>query len=112
MENVQLQFQGDFIDRLAEEDVVPQRIVDGYFNATAMCAASQKLIADYLRLSTTKAFLHELSVDMGIPISALVQSVRGGNRHLQGLVPACWDLLANFGMFSKSVPPGCCTHVS
>ena len=84
MENVQLQFQGDFIDRLAEEDVVPQRIVDGYFNATAMCAASQKLIADYLRLSTTKAFLHELSVDMGIPISALVQSVRGGNRHLQG----------------------------
>ena len=50
MENVQLQFQGDFIDRLAEEDVVPQRIVDGYFNATAMCAASQKLIADYLRL--------------------------------------------------------------
>ena len=66
MENVQLQFQGDFIDRLAEEDVVPQRIVDGYFNATAMCAASQKLIADYLRLSTTKAFLHDFKGDKGI----------------------------------------------
>lgn len=58
---------------------VLQRESDGFFNATAMCKASGKLIADYQRLSTTKQFLSELSTDMGIPITALNQVVRGGN---------------------------------
>ena len=84
LNDVQLQLQTGFIDRLAENDVVTQRVSDGYFNATAMCRASGKLMGDYLRLSVTKAFLNELSFDMGIPISTLVQSVKGGQRHLQG----------------------------
>lgn len=84
MENVQLQLQTGFIDRLADNNVVTQRVTDGYFNATAMCRASGKLMGDYLRLSATKAFLTELSSDMGIPISGLVQSIRGGDPHLQG----------------------------
>lgn len=84
MEDVQLQLQTGFIDRLADNEVVTQRVTDGYFNATAMCKASGKLIGDYLRLSATKAFLNELSSDMGIPISGLVQSIKGGDPHLQG----------------------------
>jgi len=82
--NVQLQLQTGFIDRLADNDVISQRVTDGYINATAMCRASGKLMGDYLRLSTTKAFLSELSSDMGIPISELVQSIRGGLPYLQG----------------------------
>lgn len=86
MENTQLQFQpqNGFVDRLADNDVVSQRVMDGYINATAMCKSAGKLIADYGRLSSTSAFLKELSIDMGIPISELVQSVKGGESNLQG----------------------------
>lgn len=66
MENVQLQLQTGFIDRLADNDVVTQRVSDGYFNATAMCRASGKLIGHYLSNSATKAFLAELSSDIGV----------------------------------------------
>jgi hypothetical protein len=66
------------------ESVVDQRSADGYINATAMCKAGDKLIADYGRLGTTQAFLTELSADMGIPITGLVQTVRGGEPGLQG----------------------------
>ena len=48
---------------------VAQRIEDGYVNLTRMAKAEGKLIADYLRLNTTKAFLGTLASDMGIPIS-------------------------------------------
>lgn len=84
MSNVQLQFQSGFIDRLTEADIVPQRINDGYINATAMCRSAGKLFADYSRLVSTQAFLHELTVDMGIPISGLVQSIKGGDSRFQG----------------------------
>ncbi len=72
------------ISHQIEQSVVEQRAVDGYINATAMCKAAGKAIADYLRLASTKAFLDELSTDMGIPISELVQTVKGGEPHLQG----------------------------
>ena len=84
MDNVQLQLQTVFIDRLADNDVVSQRVTDGYFNATAMCRASGKQMGHYLSNSTTKAFLSELSSDIGIPISELVQSVKGGPPQFQG----------------------------
>jgi hypothetical protein len=47
-----------------------------------MAQAEGKLIGDYLRLDSTKAFLEALSTDMGIPISAvdgLVQVRKGGS---------------------------------
>lgn len=65
-------------------DIIHQRAVDGYVNATAMCKAAGKLFADFVRLRTTQPFLAELSSVMGIPITELIQSVRGGNPHLQG----------------------------
>ena len=73
MENTQLQFQlqNGIVDRLADNDVISQRLTDGYINATAMCRAAGKRINDYGRLSTTQAFLKELSSEAGIPVSEL-----------------------------------------
>jgi len=64
--------------------LIQQRAADGYINATAMCKAAGKLWADYNRLAATQAFLAALSSDMGIPISEIVQSIRGGDTALQG----------------------------
>jgi hypothetical protein len=52
---------------------------DGMINATALCTAGNKLIADYLRLSNTKAYLEAIELDMGIPISRLLESNIGGH---------------------------------
>ena len=43
-----------------------------------------KLVADYLRLESTKEYLQEVESDMGIPISELIQVVRGGLPENQG----------------------------
>ncbi len=67
-----------------EREVIHQRVRDGYVNATAMCKAAGKSWADYNRLGATQAFLTALSVDMGIPISGIVHSIRGGDPTLQG----------------------------
>jgi hypothetical protein len=72
------------ISHKVQNSVVEQRAADGYINATAMCKATGKLIADYLRLTNTKDFLAELSADMGIPISAVVQVNKGGDPAQQG----------------------------
>ena len=65
--------------------IVPQRPRDGYINATYLCKQASKLFADYYRLGQTKAFLEALSANMGIPISALIQIIKGGNdRLIQG----------------------------
>ena len=66
-------------------EIVPQRPIDGYINATQLCKQAGKLFADYHRAAQTQAFLKELSLDMGIPISTLVQVIRGrGDRIEQG----------------------------
>ena len=67
------------ISHEVESSIIPQRAVDGYVNATAMCQACGKNFADYNRLASTAAFLDELSSDMGIPISALIAAIKGGN---------------------------------
>ena len=58
-------------------DVVHQRPLDGYVNATELCHRSGKRFHDYSRLQQTKDFLEELSLETGIPVSSLVQSIRG-----------------------------------
>lgn len=86
MDAIQLQFQPQtgFVDRLADNDVISQRITDGYINATAMCRASNKTWSDYVRLAGTKAFIAELSSVLHIPQDGLIQSIQGGIPHLQG----------------------------
>ena len=78
------QFSLTLIPHKVQDSIVEQRATDGYINATAMCKAADKLMADYNRLNSSKEFLIELSSDMGIPISQLVQVLRPGGDGLQG----------------------------
>jgi hypothetical protein len=73
-----------FIDRHVEKDIIEQRITDGYINATHLCSASGKQIGHYFENQTTKQFLIELSSEIGIPISSLVQIIKGGDPRIQG----------------------------
>ncbi len=73
-----------FVPHAYQGEVIEQRIGDGYINATAMCKAAGKLFGDYSRNASARAFLAELSSDMGIPISELVQSISGGIPQHQG----------------------------
>jgi len=73
-----------YIDRKAENEIISQRVMDGYINATAMCKAAGKQMKHYNELATTKAFLSELSSVVGITTTRLVISISGGTPHLQG----------------------------
>lgn len=64
--------------------LIQQRADDGFINATAMCKAAGKLWGHYRENATTKKFLAALEADIGIPISTLVQSVKGGDADTQG----------------------------
>ena len=65
------------IEHSMEGEIVPQRPTDGYINATRLCKQAGKLFGHYRESASTKAFLEELSLDIGIPISNLVQVIRG-----------------------------------
>ena len=94
--DIQLNFA--LIPHEVGNSIIPQRAVDGYVNATAMCAAVGKNFADYKRLVNTIAFLDELSSDMGIPISTLLVIRKGGNALEQGT----WvhpDVAVNLGQW-------------
>jgi hypothetical protein len=47
------------------------------FDATAMCKAARKLFGNWRQNAETDGFLKVLSSDIGIPITELIQSVRG-----------------------------------
>jgi hypothetical protein len=66
------------IPHKVNDSIVDQRASDGFINATAMCKAASKLFGHYQENAATKAFLAELSTDIGIPISDLVQVAKGG----------------------------------
>ncbi|MFC6363679.1 KilA-N domain-containing protein [Tatumella punctata] len=78
------QIELPFIERRENNVVISQNALDGYINATSMCDAAGKKLGHYLENTSTKAFLEELSNDVGIPISQLVQVVRGGFPQQQG----------------------------
>lgn len=63
---------------------ISQRTEDGYVNLTKMTRASGKLIANYLQLDTARAFLENLSDYMGVPISELLRTRKGGRPEEQG----------------------------
>lgn len=65
---------------------IHQRQSDGYVNLTEMVKAGDpsKLLADYLRLETTKRRQAEVASDMGIPISKVFDVKKGGNSKTQG----------------------------
>jgi hypothetical protein len=74
----------ELIPHTIEGAVVYQRVDDGYFNATAMCAAAGKLIGHYRENKQTVAFLEELAGSIGIPIDRLVVSIMDGANDLRG----------------------------
>lgn len=80
----QFQLSLGLIEYPVQDDLIHQRIKDGYVNATAMCRVAGKKINDYARLQSTNDFLDVLSSETGIPVSELVESVRGGVPELQG----------------------------
>lgn len=57
---------------------------DGYWDATLMCQKYGKNVNDFFRLKSTKAYLEELADDTHIPVTLLVQQVRGGIAQFQG----------------------------
>lgn len=78
------QLELPLIPHSIEGEIVTQRQKDGYINATAMCQAAGKQFGHYYENKTTKAFLTELAIDIGIPISHIIQSIKGGPVALQG----------------------------
>ena len=70
------------IQHSLDGDGIPQRPRDGYINATLLCQKAGKRFGNYHQLDHTKAFLEELSADVGIPTSGLVQIIKGGNDKL------------------------------
>lgn len=72
------------IDRHVNKDIIEQRVTDGYINATDLCKACKKQINDYLRLKTTEEYIATLSSETGIPVSELIQIVKGGPPKAQG----------------------------
>ena len=70
------------IEHSVDGEVVPQRPKDGYINATLLCQQAGKHFNDYHRLAQTRAFLNELSAETGIPVSGLLQIIKGGNDKL------------------------------
>ncbi|MEJ1334475.1 MAG: KilA-N domain-containing protein [Candidatus Sedimenticola sp. (ex Thyasira tokunagai)] len=79
--------QGELLPLIPHEidgKVINQRAMDGYVNATAMCNSAGKKIAHYSENKATKVFLEELSADIGIPISELIQRLKGGHPENQG----------------------------
>ncbi len=62
---------------------IRQRTSDGYLSATDMCKANKKLYGDWYRLDNTKEYLSELSSDMGLPTSQLVEVRKGNTKKYQ-----------------------------
>lgn len=79
-----LQQELALIPHRLDGEVIEQRTIDGYVNATAMCRAASKRFNDYSRLGSTSAFLAELESVTGIPVTEQVQSVIGGGPTVQG----------------------------
>jgi hypothetical protein len=50
---------------------------DGYLNATDMCKATGKLLADYKRLKSTQEYFKAFSLIMGIPIVKIIEVKSG-----------------------------------
>lgn len=65
-------------------EIISLRSKDGYINATAMCKAANRPWSRYWEVKASKDFAIELSSDLGIPTTELIQSVSGGVPEFQG----------------------------
>ncbi len=63
---------------------IEERITDGYYNATAMCKSRGGRWNDWATNDSTKELIEAISRRTGIPVSELIQSLRGGEPAMQG----------------------------
>jgi hypothetical protein len=73
-----------FVPHAYHGQTIEQRAKDGYINATAMCDAAGRPWSRYWENRSAREFADALSADLGIPISGLIESVKGGLPHRQG----------------------------
>lgn len=73
-----------FINRSVDSNIIQQRLLDGYINATSLCYAANKRFNDYKKIKTTQKFIEALSRRTKIDESILIQSIIGGTPELQG----------------------------
>lgn len=78
------QFSLALIAREIDGEIIHIRAKDGFINATAMCRLAGKSLSDYTRLKSTEEFFEELSADMELPISMLIEIFKGGKPENQG----------------------------
>lgn len=67
-----------------DDYLIEHRLRDGYINAYSLCKAAGKDFNNYAYSADTKAFVEALSSEVGIPTSALIQTVTEGDRELRG----------------------------
>ncbi len=84
MSNQTLPQPAAYVEREFNGQAIHQRGEDGYFDATAMCKATNKRWFNYYQLDSTKAFVDALSSKAGYPASELIQSLKGGPPQNQG----------------------------
>lgn len=65
------------------DQTINQR-ADDFLNLTQMCQANGKLIGDWQRLKSTKAYIQVMVGDMGITTSDVLETYKGGSPQLQG----------------------------
>ena len=63
---------------------IRQRPEDGYIHASDMCKVGKKRWFNYYKNENTKAFIDQLSTETLIRASALITSIKGGNKYNQG----------------------------
>lgn len=60
------------------EHEIQVRESDGYLNATQLCKVGDKLFGDYIRNKSSEEYHDYISLEMGIPISNLIEKTHGG----------------------------------
>ena len=78
------QLEMQLIEHIEANEIIYQRVEDGYINATTLCKACGKEIKHYNSNITTKEFLLELSRSVGIPTDQLIQVINNGPNELRG----------------------------
>jgi hypothetical protein len=78
------QYELPYIPYRIDGEIVTLRQRDGYINATAMCKAAGREFKHYNKNKQTKAFLAELSAEVGILTTELIQTLSGGTPALKG----------------------------
>lgn len=65
--------------------VIALRLTDGYINATAICEECDKNLDECIHLKVTSEFMKELSKEIGIPTSNLIQPFASNNSTINGI---------------------------